>query len=220
MKPNWEKLESVISSINGGKAEIARRMGEKPATVTNWFLRKSIPLDAVPRLMKATDGQIRPDDINPDYFAQIRDTAGRYDTSAQPHPVPLIQYKDIDNPIDTSRLIYLDNQLGALLSDHTVALTVEDNTMAPSINSGDTIIIDPAISAQPGDIVLARLYTPARHVLAKYRLTGYDDNGNATISLEPANPDFPAFAMTETKTGTIIGPVVEHRARLISPQRL
>jgi transcriptional regulator with XRE-family HTH domain len=95
------------------------------------------------------------------------------------------------------------------LNGHCVALRVEDDSMEPRFQKGEIFIIDPGLSPQDSDYVVARLHD-GTHVLRRFLVRpsgGYDlQAGKAkyrTLSVDPSNT-----------IADIIGVVVEHRQRM------
>jgi len=211
MEPNWEKIKLEVKKI-GGTTELATRMNESDSTVRSWFARKNIPLEKIPAFITAIENAITAKEINPGYFGKIEETRTEYRTGqSAPRAIPVLKEDDIGKSANSTTYIYIEETQTRKVSDETFALIANSDIMAPHICKGDIIIIDPAITAQPGDITLAKLETPNRYILAKYKLLGYDNEGNPQISLQPSNSDYPAFEITDKKTGQILGPVIEHR---------
>jgi SOS-response transcriptional repressor LexA len=96
-------------------------------------------------------------------------------------------------------------------SARTFALLIRDESMAPDFREGDKIIIDPEVTPQPGDFVVAKLDRETEATFKKFRPRGEDASGAATIELAPLNPDWPTVMINAESPGRIIGTLVEHR---------
>jgi SOS-response transcriptional repressor LexA len=96
-------------------------------------------------------------------------------------------------------------------SPQAFALAIGDESMTPDFRAGDKIIIDPEVTPQPGDFVIAKLDRDAESVFRKFRPRGEDGKGGATVELVPLNPDWPTVTLGAEAPGRIIGTLVEHR---------
>jgi SOS-response transcriptional repressor LexA len=132
-------------------------------------------------------------------------------------PVPVIsavqagQLKDMENPYspgDGYSIEYTDQKL----SRWAFALEVEGQSMTPTFQPGDRIIVDPEIAPQPGDYVIARNGSD-QATFKKYRPRGVDDRGNMVFELVPLNDDYPTMR-SDTEHLIVIGVVTEHRKKL------
>lgn len=92
------------------------------------------------------------------------------------------------------------------ISDQAFALELDGSSMEPEFRSGDTVIIDPRVTARPGDFVAAKIDDHDEATFKKYR-----PRGGGVIELVPLNPDWPILVIDSDHPGTIIGTMVEHR---------
>ena len=97
------------------------------------------------------------------------------------------------------------------LSPRAFALVIRDESMAPEFREGDRIIVDPEVTPQPGDFVIAKLDRDGEATFKKFRERGADADGATRIELVPLNPDWPTLAINTETPGRIIGTMVEHR---------
>lgn len=96
-------------------------------------------------------------------------------------------------------------------SARAFALLIRDESMAPDFRDGDKVIVDPEVTPQPGDFVVAKIDRDAEATFKKFRPRGEDASGAATIELAPLNPDWPTVVISAETPGRIIGTMVEHR---------
>ncbi|XZY03903.1 LexA family protein [Acinetobacter baumannii] len=91
------------------------------------------------------------------------------------------------------------------------SLKVEGLSMAPEFMPGDEIVVDGALEAKPGSLVIAQevQHGVARTTFKKYRVIGVNEFGVDIIELVPLNPDFPTLNSTQIEI-SIIGVVVRH----------
>ena len=98
------------------------------------------------------------------------------------------------------------------LSRWAFGLEVEGDSMLPVFQPGDRIIVDPEISPNPGDYVVARNGSN-QATFKKYRLRGMDPSGEMIFELVPLNPDYPTLR-SDIDHLIVIGVVTEHRKQL------
>ncbi|HEY4133684.1 MAG TPA: S24 family peptidase [Alphaproteobacteria bacterium] len=97
------------------------------------------------------------------------------------------------------------------LSPRAFALVVRGESMDPEFRDGDKIIIDPEVTPQPGDFVVAKLERDDEATFKKYRPRGLDKEGAPIIELVPINPDWPTLLINAEYPGHIVGTLIEHR---------
>lgn len=102
-----------------------------------------------------------------------------------------------------TRFLYSDSKL----SESALAITLEDAAMQPDYRPGDTLIFDPAVNPQPGDVVLALINGVAQ--VRIYRLMA-EQHDEQIFSLRPLNDDFPVQTSSEKKI-ELIGTMIEMR---------
>lgn len=95
------------------------------------------------------------------------------------------------------------------LSEGAFALEIKGDSMQPDFKPGDRVIIDPGISPQPGDFVVAK-NGEEEATFKKYRPRGVDANGNVVFELVPLNEDYPTMR-SDVAPIRIVGTMVEHR---------
>lgn len=81
--------------------------------------------------------------------------------------------------------------------------------MEPDFVEGDLILIDPELSPQPGDYVVAK-NGEDEATFKKYRARGVTEDGKEIFELVPLNEDFAVRSSAKEKFN-IIGVLVEHR---------
>ena len=108
----------------------------------------------------------------------------------------------MDGSIET---INTDLDLGSM----AFALSVRGDSMAPEIQEGDVVVIDPDVDPLPGDIVAAKNGSHEA-TLKQYRPRGTNDQGQEYFELVPLNPVYPTMRSDHHHV-TIIGTMMEHR---------
>lgn len=128
--------------------------------------------------------------------------------------IPLISYVhaghwagavDAFQPNDAHEWLITDLEL----SDSAFALEIKGDSMLPEFKPGDRVIIDPDITPQPGDFVVAK-NGEDEATFKKYRPRGMDASGNVVFELVPLNEDYPTMR-SDAVPIRIVGTMVEHR---------
>ena len=118
--------------------------------------------------------------------------------------------KEMDAPYEVGAgyaVEYTDDKL----SKWAFALDIEGMSMMPEFRPGDRVIIDPELSPNPGDFVVAK-NGGNEATFKKYRPRGVDEKGNEIFELVPLNEDF-ASMRSDTTQLQVIGVMTEHRKR-------
>ncbi|HEY0720888.1 MAG TPA: S24 family peptidase [Gammaproteobacteria bacterium] len=210
-----ERILAEISVQNLSEAEFCRRMGELQQTFSAWKKRGFPPAKAV----KASDVLV----VSVEWILAGREPKRPITESNFNHRrVPVLSCEQAGyapeiaenyTSADHLETVGLDFDLAHRLSLRAFALLVIGDSMLPSFRQGDIVIIDPAESIRPGDIVAANFNNkPA--ILRRYRDRGEDANGNPVFELAPTNDAYPTLVVDSSRPGHIIGPVVEHRRKL------
>jgi len=160
--------------------------------------------------------------------SQVQEPGGPYPLPAGAKPasvrrIPVISYIQAGEPrevVDAYTMgegfatIGVDPDLADALGPHAFTLQIEGESMLPDFRPGDLVIIDPDVSANPGDVVAAKRERDDSATLKKYRARGEDAEGRPIFELVPLNPDYATLTVDASSPGRIIGPVVEHRRRM------
>lgn len=77
-------------------------------------------------------------------------------------------------------------------SRYAFALRILGDSMEPEFAEGDIVIIDPEVTPQPGDFVVAK-NSEEEATFKKYRPRGRNEKGDEYFELVPLNPDYPTM---------------------------
>jgi len=107
-----------------------------------------------------------------------------------------------------------------LLSPRAFAFIVTDESMhaeqsGRTLRPGDLIIVDPDVTREPTDAVLAIV---GGEVMVRQYRERRDAKGEPLTVLAPLNPAWPTLELKPPTEGEVIGVVVEHR-RAFNPRR-
>lgn len=221
MKTLSERLKYAMEVLPPKKikgVELARAVGVKPPSVSDWLTGKSQNMDG-PNLIKAAKflkvnsawlgtGAGKPTD-------EEKDTSFN-NVSFVDLPfrkIPILDYVqaglfhdvayDGINPRGETYTTYIGAK-----PEEVFSLIIEGLSMAPIFMPGDKIVVDASLSPQPGSYVIAQ-NGQIETTFKKYRVTGYDEYGREQFELVPLNPDFPVISSREHNI-SIIGVMVRH----------
>ncbi|MEB7537325.1 helix-turn-helix domain-containing protein [Pantoea anthophila] len=125
------------------------------------------------------------------------------------HQIPLLAQRDVaqwlSDPASVRQDRLMHNDMA--LSQQSFGFRVEDQSMAPAILRHDVVIIDPSLSPQPGDSVLALQQQVA--LLRTWRQRGSEE-GVTQFELAPVNINFPELHSRRDNL-KLIGTLVELR---------
>lgn len=212
-----QRIRARRDAVGLTQEKLAAACGVSRAAVAQW--ESGVTRPSLDNLVKAaealsvwlswltTGDQSLPDTPNPFADPAVRNTP-------KPPGIPVIDLARADQwdalhatmPTDLERLT---DDPG--LSPRTFALIIRDDSMAPEFREGDRIIVDPEVTPQPGDFVIAKLERDGEATFRKLRERGADADGATMIELVPLNPDWPTLAINAETPGRIIGTMVEHR---------
>lgn len=208
-----DRIRARRDAVGLTQEKLAAKCGVSRAAVAQWEAGVTRP--SLDNLVKAAEAlnvwlswltvgdQSLPDTPNP--FAPASPFRG----------VPVIDYgqagrwsADVTLPVGASGdVIAADPEI----SQRAFALVIRDNSMAPDFSEGDKIILDPDVTPQPGDLVVAKLDSEQEATFKKFRPRGADGSGVAPIELAPLNPDWPTLVINAENPGRIVATLVEQR---------
>lgn len=227
------RLQALLQAKNGGnQSQFARVLGVTPQAVQKWVAGVTEPrgknLDAAAKFFGVTPSYLKFGLEGGE--AQVGSTAGgpshsqpSFDENVRPapaelRPIPVISsiqagaLRDMDNPYEPGDGYAVEYTSDTRLSRWAFGLDVEGHSMAPMFQPGDRLIVDPELTPNPGNFVIARNGSN-QATFKKYRPRGIDASGNMVFELVPLNDDYPVMR-SDTEKLTVLGVVVEHRHKL------
>jgi SOS-response transcriptional repressor LexA len=219
---------AVLVTEAGGVTGLANKLGKDPAQVSQWLNASINSGTGKPRGIRSSTcraieekcgksvGWMEVDHSAPDSGA--RD----FDENVSPafigsRPIPVISavqagaLKDMENPYEPGDGYAVEYTDDMKLSRWTFGLDVDGVSMMPEFRPGDRIIVDPELSPNPGDFVVARNGSD-QATFKKYRPRGIDGQGNMIFELVPLNDDYPTLR-SDTEHLIVLGVMVEHRKK-------
>ncbi len=104
------------------------------------------------------------------------------------------------------QLIVVDVLNKSQNSEFLFAIILEDNSMQPECNTGDLVVVDPALQPRPGDYVLGYLPAKNQTILRKYR-----EAEGCLFQLIPNNTLWTTVQVNNPTDAVLVGVVVEVR---------
>jgi SOS-response transcriptional repressor LexA len=231
MHEQMERLYRAAKELRGigTKAELARALNQSFQTVKNWETRgmsKAGMLNAQAELgcsatwLETGKGAMTAESPvgqspAPDFDENVRpSTLGT-------RRIPVISavqagaLRDMDSPYEPGDGYAVEYTDDMGLSRWTFALDIEGLSMMPEFRPGDRVIVDPEVSPNPGDFVVARNGSN-QATFKKYRPRGIDQQGNMIFELVPLNDDYPTLR-SDTEHLIVIGVLMEHRKKYRRP---
>lgn len=188
------------------QAQLGSLIGVERTTVTQWESGKTIPKRSVAIELSRVLG-ISPQLIHP----LVESNVNFVDFSAaQPNTVKLA-WEDLAS-LQAKGIEYL-KEMKATEHIHSDApdkalLVVRDDSMEPSYNKGDKIVISLSKTPKTGNTVIASIKD--KFVLRKYESKGINDNGLEVFDLKSDNINYPTITcnIDDTKA-EVLGVVVQ-----------
>lgn len=223
-----ENLQALAREF-GGVAAVSSKIGCSPSQYSQWMNGSENSGTGKPRGMRQSSARRIEEATGKPVGWMDRSHIEEPSTQARPfdenvvpaavglRPIPVISsvqagaLRDMENPYspgDGYAYEYTDQDL----SPWAFALDVEGLSMSPEFRPGDRIIVEPEMSPNPGDFVVARNGSE-QATFKKYRPRGIDGAGHMIFELVPLNDDYPTLR-SDTEHLTVIGVVTEHRKKL------
>lgn len=210
-----ERLKLAMQQAGVTQAQIAKACGIKPPSVHAWLNSNSEPSgNNLLKLSKALN-------VSGQWLIQgkgsMRDDATEGNVTAAAiggRPIPLIDFVQAGNWTEVVDSYAMGAGSDYLLTDLELspcafALQIKGDSMTPDFKEGDRVIIDPDLSPQPGDFVVAK-NGKEEATFKKYRPRGINEHGEVIFELVPLNEDY-APMRSDLSPIKIIGVMVEHR---------
>lgn len=133
-------------------------------------------------------------------------------------PIPVISsvqagaLRDMETPYPLGSGYAIEYTDDEKLSRWAFGLDIDGLSMMPMFQPGDRLIVDPDLSPNPGDFVIARNGSD-QATFKKYRPRGIDARGEMIFELVPLNDDYPTLR-SDTEHLVVIGVVTEVKKKL------
>ncbi len=225
LKTLAERLKYAMEVLPPKKikgVDLARAVGVKPPSVSDWLSGKSKTMEGE-NLLKAAKFL----GVNPNWLAtgsgaptennkqKIKDEelSNILFRDLSLHKIPVFDYvqaglwKEVSydgaTPISYTFTDYLGANPEAVFS-----VIVQGQSMEPDFKEGDMLIVDTSISPKPGTFVIAQNGSHEA-TFKKYRVISHDNYGRDIFELIPLNDDYPTLS-SKVHDIRIIGVVVRH----------
>lgn len=157
--------------------------------------------------------------VEPEVFDPVLSTVRHVDTSTEVHTISVYQLSELvvgpGGPGSMQPLKSLTGQEKLTVPPqlkNCYAVQLTDDSMSPTYNSGDIVVIDPAYPAFDGCDVLATL-AAGGSIVRRYVLRGKDRSGLTVFDLSTPNPNHKTITVAGDDIASVEGVVVELRQR-------
>ncbi|MFW1939513.1 LexA family protein [Acinetobacter junii] len=202
--------------------DLARAVGVKPPSVSDWLTGKSKTMEGE-NLLKASkflgvnanwlaSGIGDPTDKNK-LIIKNEELSNILYRDLRLHKIPVFDYvqagqwKEVSydgaTPLGYTYTDYIGTAPEAIF-----CVIVQGNSMEPDFKDGDMLIVDSSITPKPGSFVIAQNGSHEA-TFKKYRVVSHDEYGRDVFELIPLNSDYPTL-FSKTDNIRIIGVVVRH----------
>jgi len=220
MKTLAERLRYAMEVLPPKKikgVELARAVGVRPPSVSDWLSGKSKTMEGE-NLLKAAKFL----SVNANWLATGNGTATDKNTKNNDeeianilfknlniNKVPLLDYKQIthwfENKNEKIKLYTYTDYLGAD-PENIFSLIVQGDSMSPDFKDGDLLIVDSSINPKPGTYVIAQCNLD-EVTFKKYRVLYQNECGEDIFELVSMNKDYPSLTSLDNRI-RVIGVVV------------
>lgn len=225
MKTLAERLKYAMEVLPLKKikgVELARAVGVKPPSVSDWLSGKSKAMEGE-NLLKASKFlgvnatwlasgiglpiEKNKKDINDEQVSNI------LFKNLNLQKIPVLDYVQAGlwNEVTYDGVIphsYTYTDYISPSPEGVFSVIVQGESMEPDFKEGDTLIVDSSLAPKPGCYVIAQNGSHET-TFKKYRVNGYDEFGREIFELIPLNNDFPNLSSANHEI-RIIGVVVRH----------
>ncbi|MDC5305527.1 XRE family transcriptional regulator [Acinetobacter baumannii] len=211
----------VLPSKKIKGVDLARAVGVKPPSVSDWLSGKSKTMEGE-NLLKASKFL----GVNPNWLASGTGSPNEINKKEADEEITNILFKNL-NLFKIPVLDYVQagfwhevvydgttphsytytDYLGAN-PDSIFSVIVQGNSMEPDFKEGDMLIVDSSLNPKPGCFVIAQNGS-YEATFKKYRVLSNDEYGRDIFELVPLNFDYPTLSSKKHDI-RIIGVVVRH----------
>lgn len=220
MKTLAERLKHAMEILPSKKikgVDLARAVGVKPPSVSDWLSGKSKTMEGE-NLLKASkflgvnanwlatgagspnEKNTKEDDLSNILYREL----GIYKIPTLDY-IQVGRYGDNDSSFNCT-YVYTDYQCSK--PEAVISLIVEGNSMEPDFTEGDILIIDTKLKPKPGSYVIAQSGNN-EIVFKKYKVLSQDKYNQDIFELISLNSDYPTLK-SEVHQIKVIGVVVKH----------
>ncbi|MCH7308376.1 XRE family transcriptional regulator [Acinetobacter sp. NIPH 1852] len=202
--------------------DLARAVGVKPPSVSDWLTGKSKTMEGE-NLLKASkflgvsanwlaSGIGNPTDKNK-LIIKNEELSNILYRDLRLHKIPVFDYVQAGQWKEVSYdgatpLSYTYTDYIGTVPEAIFCVIVQGNSMEPDFKEGDMLIVDSSITPKPGSFVIAQNGSHEA-TFKKYRVVSHDEYGRDVFELIPLNSDYPTL-FSKMHNIRIIGVVVRH----------
>lgn len=222
MKTLAERLKYAMEVLPPKKikgVDLARAVGVKPPSVSDWLSGKSKTMEGE-NLLKASkflnvnanwlaSGTGSPADKKINNFQEdfsdilYRDLGLYKIPILEPNQAGSLQKNFCENIVLYNHT-YTDYK--CIMPDGIFSIIIQDESMEPDLRKGDMVIIDTSLSPSPGNFVIGKV-DENEVIIRKYRETSINEFNKRIFQFIPLNKDYPTLSSISHEI-KIIGVIV------------
>lgn len=201
--------------------DLARAVGVKPPSVSDWLSGKSKTMEGE-NLLKASKFL----GVNANWLASGNGSPKEDQQNIKSDEISNILFRDLHlNKIPVLDYVqaglwhevsydgiiphsYTYTDYLGTNADSVFCVIVQGESMLPEFQAGDLLVVDASLAPKPGSYVIAQNGSHEA-TFKKYRVCAYDEYGRDIFELVPLNKDYPILS-SQTNEIKIIGIVVRH----------
>lgn len=206
-----DKIKKSRKAKGWSQQELADKLGVSRVAIVQWENPKKTPANLKPDIIVLLSKLFG---VNQSAFTKFGgDTVITLDDRTR-HAIPLLSWEELKHIGAGGKVALLKDggirkpqylEVAKETPKSAIAFILQDDSMSPTFNPGDEIVIDPQLKPDADDCVLVRL-KDGSHIFRKYR-----SRGNGAYDLVAENPDWDTVSVTSRAPAEILGTMVERR---------
>lgn len=223
MKTLAERLRYAMEVLPPKKikgVDLARAVGVKPPSVSDWLSGKSKTMEGenllkTSKFLDVSASWLATGNGSPKDKKQKNDIELTNDIHKKLNlnKIPVFDYEQASlwnatRDSEALPLYYTYTDYMGTRPEAVFGITVQGKSMEPEFAEGDSLIVDASLTPKPGSFVIAQKDFN-NTIFKKYRVLSHDEYGRDIFELVPLNNDFPKLSSL-THEIRIIGVVIRH----------
>ncbi|MCB8769369.1 LexA family protein [Acinetobacter soli] len=201
--------------------DLARAVGVKPPSVSDWLSGKSRKMEGenllkVSKFLGVNANWLATGNGSPNNIKQINNDIKITNIKLEEpnlNKIPVFDFKHISlwKPTEANEarpLYYHYTDYMGTKREAVFGVIVQGKSMEPEFLEGDFLIVDATLIPKPGSFVIAQNAISSA-IFKKYRVLSHDENGKDIFELVSLNDDFPKLSSLTSEI-RIIGVVIQH----------
>ncbi len=193
-------LNSLLAKSGRKKSDITSQCKIPASTLTGYFAGTRLPTAENVKAL-AEFFHVKPEEIDPRLNPAPSNVIPINRTKL--HRIPVIGTIACGDPIDAEQNVVDYLELPGHLPDGAFALICEGDSMEPSLQDGDRVVIEPTPNVEDGEVAAVLVDDQAKATLKRIKHIG------DSIWLMPDNRDYDPIVLDAQHPGRIIGKAIK-----------